>query len=247
MSTKYRTEFFDFNGMKIHCLISGKKSLQNWVVISFGIPRNGENQKVFAPGKLMQRISQTLKQKGIGAVFVGTPGMGMSDGNTFESSVKQRSEICAAYCMSFGERSKVWLMGSSMGAAVSVLALRDHRLGERLSGITLLIPAGYASGADEKNFGDEFRLAITGTKRMSDEYVQLLAKLSKDVHLSLVTAELDVVIPQTITYQYREVITDRENAEAYVLLGAGHFLSDGQVDLDDAAQLIVEPIVKAMG
>lgn len=146
-----------------------------------------------------------LMEKSISSFIFDYRGLGESEGNFSETSLKTRCEDVknAIEFLKTYSKNVPHLIAISMGGPVAIRIAEDNA-----SGLILLVSAAYSEEAWGKKFGPDFKEAITKPESWinSPDFTSLQRCNNK---LMLFYAENDEIIPKAITDRYAEIVKSK--------------------------------------
>ena len=223
----YEEFHFDHNGQSmVGAILHGEtidgRQPDTTVLMVRGISRDTENTDITPFNAWTGGFAEQLTKLGLNVLAINPPGMGGSEGDTFESSLNDRIAEHVDGIRALRDRDpdmkQLYIVGNSMGAAIAPgTAERLHEAMPDLAvpKIVLLSPSTFRDGAWDAHFGEPFRQAITGTTPEQMATSPGLADLRQyadrpDSHVLLMYVQEDnPPIPPVVRDTYSEIIESR--------------------------------------
>lgn len=189
-----------------------------------------------ARGRTCEQYSKRLAQKGIASLAFDLSGHGDSEREVGEMSVSDHLEdVCAAYDYLVRNKKvpvdseRLGIAGMSYGGYLAALAIQERRVKSLLTRSAPLYP-DLLRDKPRRDYTDEE--ALHTDPETSNAALQAMRQFGG--HISLISCELDTVIPLATQDAYKQAAP---HSERFVLAGAQH-------SLDAEAQQQFQPILQ---
>ncbi len=188
----------------------------------------------------MRALRDELAARGVGTCAVDLIGHGETGGELRESSLELRTrQVCAVIdALGLCARGALAVTAASMGAHTAVDLLDHYPVGR----LVLVVPAMYASAAQEVPFGAGFTEIIRRPQSWRQARGWELLEGFTGCLLVIAGAE-DKVIPRGVIERYRRGAPNAHRSEVIEVPNAGHLLFS---ELRERNPEAVPPLVDAM-